>query len=66
MLMYFVDAAYAVHDDFRSHTGGAMSIGYGVVCFMSPKQKISIGALNARQVFAPNESFPSRVKSLDI
>ena len=37
----WVDALYAVHDDRKSHTGGAMSFGRGVFGTKSIKQKLN-------------------------
>jgi hypothetical protein len=37
---WWVDAAFAVHDDMKGHTGGAMSLGKGVIYGSSKKQKI--------------------------
>jgi hypothetical protein len=34
----YVDASFAVHRDFRSHTGGAMTYGTGVPISVSKKQ----------------------------
>ncbi len=38
---WWVDAAYAVHDDCRGHTGAGMSHGQGMVMSYSWKQKIN-------------------------
>ena len=35
VLMYFIDAAYAVYNNFRSYTGSATTLVYGIVCSMS-------------------------------
>ena len=37
----FIDTAYAVHPDMKSHTGGCMSFGLGVLMAMSTKQKLN-------------------------
>jgi hypothetical protein len=37
----WVDASYAVHPDFRSHTGGCMSFGNGAIACKSTKQKLN-------------------------
>ena len=37
----WVDAAYAVHPNMRSHTGGATSMGWGVLHSKSSKQKLN-------------------------
>ena len=36
----WVDVAYAVHEDCKSHTGGVMSWGWGVVLSICKKQKL--------------------------
>jgi len=41
MLQTWVDAAYAVHNDMQSHTGGIISLGHGVISSKSSKQKIN-------------------------
>jgi len=40
-LVWSVDASFAVHKDFRSHTGGCLSLGTGSLMSMSMKQKIN-------------------------
>ena len=37
VIEWWVDAAFAVHDDMKSHTGGAMSLGRGVFDTKSTK-----------------------------
>ena len=41
VLKWYVDASFAVHGDFKSHTGGAMSYGTGVPISISRKQKLN-------------------------
>jgi hypothetical protein len=38
---WWVDASYAVHPDMRSHTGGAISLGRGVIYGTSKQQKLN-------------------------
>ena len=38
----YIDVAYGVHMDMKSHTGGAMTFGRGVVTSKSSKQKINV------------------------
>ena len=39
----WIDASYAVHEDsMRSHTGGSISMGYGVLTAKSSMQKINV------------------------
>ena len=40
-IKWHVDASFAVHKDMRSHTGATMSLGSGVICSVSTKQKIN-------------------------
>ena len=41
IVKWWVDAAYAVHENMRSHSGGAMSMGQGVIKSKSSKQKLN-------------------------
>ena len=41
VIKYFVDAAFAVHPDFKSHTGGIMTYGKGAAITVSRKQKLN-------------------------
>jgi hypothetical protein len=40
-IKWYVDAAFAVHKDYKSHTGATMSLGNGIICSMSTKQKVN-------------------------
>ena len=39
VVKWYVDASFAVHPDFRSHTGAVMTLGEGSIIAMSKKQK---------------------------
>ena len=41
VMKWWVDAAYGVHPDMKSHTGGAMSMGSGTAYATSQKQKLN-------------------------
>ena len=41
VLKWWVDASFAVHPDFRSHAGGAMTLGRGAIQSISRKQKLN-------------------------
>ena len=41
VVKWFVDASFAVHADFKSHTGGAMTYGRGVPISISRKQRLN-------------------------
>ncbi len=40
-IKWYVDATFAVHKDYKSHTGGTMTLGDGVLCsVLTTKQKV--------------------------
>jgi Reverse transcriptase (RNA-dependent DNA polymerase) len=41
IITWHLDAAFAVHKDFKSHTGATMSLGSGAIQSVSTKQKIN-------------------------
>ena len=45
-LYTWIDAAYAVHNNMKEHTGGAISIGYGIMHGKASKQKINVKKLH--------------------
>mmetsp|Transcript_34996 Transcript_34996/g.52860 ORF Transcript_34996/g.52860 Transcript_34996/m.52860 type:complete len:213 (+) Transcript_34996:3-641(+) len=40
-LTWYIDSAFAVHADMKSHTGSAFTLGKGAICSDSTKQKIN-------------------------
>ena len=38
---WHIDASFAVHKDYRSHTGGTMTLGRGIITSISSKQKVN-------------------------
>jgi Reverse transcriptase (RNA-dependent DNA polymerase) len=41
VVKWYVDASFAVHPDFKSHTGGVMTFGEGAIQTVSRKQKLN-------------------------
>jgi hypothetical protein len=41
IVKWWTDASYAVHPDLKSHTGGALSLGKGVIFAISRRQKLN-------------------------
>ena len=41
VVKWYVDASFAVHPDYRSHTGAVMTLGEGSIMAMSKKQKLN-------------------------
>jgi hypothetical protein len=59
----WVDASYAVHPDMRSHTGGVISMGTGVVINRSSKQKISTKSSTEAELVGATDFLPPTIWS---
>ena len=57
-LFTWIDASYTVHPNMRGHTGGAMSMGYGVIHAKSSKQKINVKSSTESEVVGVSEYIP--------
>ena len=55
ILIWSVDSSFAVHDDFRSHTGGLMTMGRGAITNVSAKQKINTRSSTEAEVVAVDD-----------
>ena len=60
-LYTWIDAAYAVHDNMRSHTGGAMSLGYGVIHCRSSKQKLNTKSSTEAELVGSSDYMPYNI-----
>ena len=56
---WFIDGAFAVHDDMKSHTGGYMTFGKGMVDGSSNGQKINTTSSTEAEVVAVHDNVPS-------
>jgi hypothetical protein len=41
VVKWYVDTSFAVHPDFKSHTGGVLTLGRGALTSLSKKQKLN-------------------------
>lgn len=57
-LQWWVDAAYGVHHDMRSHTGGILSLGKGAVYSTSARQKLNTKSSTEAELVAVNDVLP--------
>jgi len=57
-ILSFVDASYAVHADMKSHTGGLMTMGHGIVHGKSSVQKINTKSACESELVAVAEYLP--------
>jgi hypothetical protein len=58
VLKWWVDASYAVHPDMKSHTGGALSLGKGVVYGTSTRQRINTKSSTEAELVGVNDVLP--------
>ena len=56
-----MDALYAVRDDMKSHTGGAMPFGRGVFDTKSTKQKLKTKSSTESEVVSVSDYLPSTI-----
>ena len=54
----WVDAAYAVHHDMKSHTGGVVSFGTGVLYGKSAKQKLNAKSSTEAELVGASDYIP--------
>ena len=60
-LFTWVDAAYGVHPDLKSHIGGCMSFGYKIVHCKSSKKKINTKISTEAKVVGVSDYLPYNI-----
>lgn len=58
IVKWWIDAAYAVHTDFKSHTGATMSLGSGMVYSSSTRQKINTKSSTEAELVGAGDLMP--------
>jgi hypothetical protein len=61
IIKWWADASYAVHPDMRSHTGGALSMGGGVIYGSSSKQKLTTKSSTEAELVGASDVMPQVV-----
>ena len=56
LVKWWIDAAFAVHPDFRSHTGAVMSFGHGALISISSKQKLNTRSSTDAELVAVDDA----------
>lgn len=56
---WFIDGAFAVHDDMKSHTGGYMTFGKGMLEGSSSGQKINTTSSTQAEVVGVHDNMPA-------
>eukprot|EP00934_Nitzschia_sp_Nitz4_P004202 Nitzschia sp. Nitz4//scaffold466_size5842//986//4399//NITZ4_009198-RA/size5842-processed-gene-0.7-mRNA-1//-1//CDS//3329552510//4192//frame0 len=54
-LQWYIDASYAVHNDYRSHTGAILTMGKGAIHSISSKQKINTRSSTEAELVAVDD-----------
>ena len=54
-LRWWIDAAFGVHPDMRSHTGATMTIGSGAIQSISKKQKVNVRSSTEVELVATDD-----------
>jgi Reverse transcriptase (RNA-dependent DNA polymerase). len=57
----FVDAAFAVHQDMKSHTGGGISWGIGILLSMCQKQRLNTKSSTEAEVVGVSDFLPNMI-----
>ena len=57
----WIDESYAVHEDMRGHTGGAISLGHGIVNEKSVKQKLNGKSSTETEVIGMADILPYNI-----
>jgi hypothetical protein len=60
-MMTWVDAAFAVHPDMKSHTGGVISFGLGGIVCKSTKQKLNTKSSTEAEFVGASDYLPNTV-----
>ena len=60
-LFTWIDAAFGVHHDMRSQTGGCMSFGWGTVHSRSSKQKLNTISSTEAEIVGASEYYPRNI-----
>lgn len=57
----WIDDAYAVHPDMRSHTGGLVSFGRGALMSKATKQKINTKSSTEAEIVGASDYLPNSI-----
>ena len=57
-MLTYVDASYAIHQDMKGHTGGAMTMGHGLIHHKSSKQRLNTKSSTETEVVGASDYIP--------
>ena len=58
VLMWYVDASFAIHPNMRSHTGGGLTMGRGFPIVISTKQKLNTKSSTESEIVGVDDMMP--------
>ena len=58
LLMWYVDASFAVHPNMRGHTGGGLTMGRGFPSSVSTKQKLNTRSSTESELVGVDDMMP--------
>ena len=58
LLMWYVDASFAVHPNMRGHTGGGLTLGRGFPISVSTKQKLNTRSSTESELVGVDDMMP--------
>ena len=58
LLMWYVDASFAVHPNMRGHTGGGLTLGRGFPITVSTKQKLNTRSSTESELVGVDDMMP--------
>ena len=58
LLMWYVDASFAVHPNMRSHTRGGLTMGRGFPISVLTKQKLTVKSLMEGELLGVDDMMP--------
>ena len=61
LLLSFVDVSFATHNDMKSHTGGAITFGRGVIMPKSTKQKMNTKSTTESEIVGASDYLPDTI-----
>ena len=58
ILQTYVDVSYAVHNDMKSHTGGLMTMGLGIIQGKATTQKLNTKSSTETELVGSSDYIP--------
>ena len=58
VLMWYVDASFAIYPNMRSHTGGGLTMGQGFPIVISTKQKLNTKSSTESEIVGVDDMMP--------